>query len=59
MLAIHGWLDNCDSFHYIGPGLANIGYQVIGVDLPGHGHSDHIPPGLLYHDIDNVLTIHR
>ena len=59
MLAIHGWLDNCESFHFLAPVLAAAGHHVVAVDLPGHGLTDHLPRGLLYHDVDNVLTIHR
>ena len=59
VLAVHGWLDTCDSWARLGPALASAGCSVVAVDLPGHGTSDHLQPGLLYHDLDNVLTIHR
>ena len=58
VLALHGWLDNCESFHHLAPLMAAAGHHVVAVDLPGHGLSDHLPRGLVYHDVDNVLMIH-
>lgn len=52
VLAIHGWLDNAASFRRLGPALT--GHRVIAIDLAGHGLSDHRPPGLRYHHVDNV-----
>lgn len=43
LLALHGWLDNAASFARLAPLLA-AHRQVIALDLPGHGHSDHLPP---------------
>lgn len=48
LLAVHGWLDNAASFSRIAPLLA-ANRHVIALDLPGHGHSDHLPPGVDYH----------
>ena len=47
MLALHGWLDNAASFIPLAPYLA--GFDLIALDLPGHGHSDHIASGHAYH----------
>lgn len=57
ILALHGWLDNAASFATLAPEL--VGRPVVALDFPGHGHSDHIPPGGLYHFIDGVFVIHE
>ncbi|MFT7683172.1 MAG: pimeloyl-ACP methyl ester carboxylesterase [Moritella dasanensis] len=47
LLAVHGWLDNAASFVPLADALLNkledgsLPYQLIAIDLPGHGHSDH------------------
>lgn len=56
LLALHGWLDNAGSFAHLAPLLADR-YQVIALELPGHGHSDHLPPGMHYHFIDYVRVV--
>lgn len=56
LLALHGWLDNAMSFARIAPHLA-ARFQVIALDLPGHGASDHLPPGAAYHFTDYVRTV--
>lgn len=52
VLALHGWLDNAASFDPLAPLLE--GMRVVAPDLPGHAHSDHRPPGAIYHFIDYV-----
>jgi pimeloyl-ACP methyl ester carboxylesterase len=56
LLALHGWLDNAGSFALLAPRLAPR-FKVIALDLPGHGHSDHLPPGAGYHYLDYVRTV--
>jgi pimeloyl-ACP methyl ester carboxylesterase len=53
LLALHGWLDNSASFARLAPMLAER-YRVIALDLPGHGHSDHLAAGMAYHYVDYV-----
>lgn len=39
VLAIHGWLDNSSSFHFLAPKLTDT--HIVAPDLAGHGFSDH------------------
>lgn len=52
VLALHGWLDNAGTFERLAPCLT--GLRIVALDLPGHGHSDHRPPGCRYHFTDYV-----
>lgn len=56
ILALHGWLDNANSFDYLAPYLQHK-YHIIAVDLPGHGYSSHLAEGTHYHFIDGAFTI--
>ncbi|GLQ89553.1 alpha/beta fold hydrolase [Dyella flagellata] len=56
MLALHGWLDNAGSFSLLAPRLARH-FRVIALELPGHGHSDHLPAGISYHYVDYVSAV--
>lgn len=55
LLAWHGWLDNAAAFIPLAPRLAQQGCHVLALDLPGHGASDHKPPGEVYHMVENLL----
>lgn len=56
IVALHGWLDNANSFDQLAYILQNKFY-FIAVDLPGHGHSSHLPTSSNYHFIDGVFTV--
>lgn len=56
LLALHGWLDNAGSFARLAPLLAER-YRVFALELPGHGHSDHLPTGAHYHYLDYVRAV--
>ncbi len=57
-LAVHGWLDNANSFDVLAPALPEL--DMVAVDLAGHGHSDHRVPGdyyLNFFDVQDILAI--
>lgn len=55
VLCLHGWLDNAASFL---PLLENFdSYNMIAIDWPGHGHSDHRSAGAHYHFFDYVYDL--
>lgn len=51
LLAVHGWLDNAASFDALAPLIATR-FHIVALDLPGHGRSQHRPPGVRYHFVD-------
>jgi pimeloyl-ACP methyl ester carboxylesterase len=56
IIALHGWLDNANSFDEIAKRLQDK-YYIIAVDLPGHGHSSHLPAGCIYHFTDGIFIV--
>ncbi|EHL29591.1 alpha/beta fold hydrolase [Legionella drancourtii] len=56
ILALHGWLDNANSFAPLAPYLQD-DFYFIAADLPGHGYSSHIPAGCNYHFFDAIFII--
>lgn len=54
VLALHGWLDNANTFAPLG-GQTPI--DLVSLDLPGHGLSSHLPPGVFYHFVDYVADV--
>jgi pimeloyl-ACP methyl ester carboxylesterase len=55
VLALHGWLDNAASFVPLAAELDGI--QLVALELAGHGHSAHRPPGSAYHFVDNIPDV--
>ncbi|KAH8296165.1 hypothetical protein KR054_002420, partial [Drosophila jambulina] len=58
ILAIHGWLDNLGTFDRLIPLLPDY-IGILCIDLPGHGRSSHIQPGMYYSVYDYVFIIPR
>jgi len=56
LLMLHGWLDNCGTFDGIQQHLPQT-YRCINIDVPGHGLSSHLPPGIVYSMFDGVYYI--
>lgn len=55
LLCLHGWLDNAASFLPLAPHLA--GFDLVALDLPGHGASGHRAPGYDYVFVDWVHDV--
>ncbi|WP_028388610.1 alpha/beta fold hydrolase [Legionella fairfieldensis] len=55
LLALHGWLDNANSFDPLASYLSEH-FHLIAIDLPGHGYSSHLPSGCYYHFTDAIFV---
>ncbi|MEX1665798.1 alpha/beta fold hydrolase [Zhongshania arctica] len=55
VIALHGWLDNAASFDVLAEQLPSL--QILALDLPGHGLSDHKPPSGDYAIWDDLRCI--
>lgn len=55
LLCLHGWLDNAASFVPLLPALA--AFDVVALDLPGHGASAHRLPGYDYVFVDWIHDV--
>jgi pimeloyl-ACP methyl ester carboxylesterase len=55
VIALHGWLDNANSFARLAPKLD--GLRIVALDLAGHGHSGHRPVGASYALWDYVYDV--
>lgn len=56
LICLHGWLDNGASFLPLSQAL-NPDYEILALDFPGHGHSDHRPAGSRYHFVDYLWDV--
>lgn len=56
IIMLHGWLDNSLTFTKLAPELSKLS-SLYAVDLAGHGHSGHRPPGQNYALMDYVADI--
>lgn len=57
VLALHGWLDNAASFIPLAAHLNQ--YQIIAIDMAGHGESEHRSADAHYHLVDWVQDLHE
>lgn len=57
VIALHGWLDNANSFARLAPRLE--GLRIVALDLAGHGHSAHRPAGASYGLADYAFDVLR
>jgi len=55
VLCLHGWLDNAASFAPLAAELKEL--DVVALDLPGHGYSEHRHSTTRYHFIDYLFNI--
>ena len=58
LTGVHGWLDNANTFDLFAPYLPKH-YRFLSLDLPGHGRSDHFPPGFIYDPRGYMVAIRR
>ena len=54
LLCVHGWLDNANSFLPMMPYLP--AFDLVAIDLPGHGYSDALPGGYTLQEFSYQLT---
>lgn len=54
LLCVHGWLDNANSFLPMMPYLP--AFDLVAIDLPGHGYSDALSAGYNLHELSYQLT---
>jgi pimeloyl-ACP methyl ester carboxylesterase len=58
VLAYPGWLDNAGSFDRIAPLLVEqAGLEIVAIDPPGCGHSQHRPRSSIYSDHEEVVLL--
>ena len=54
-LCLHGWLDNAASFLPLADCLPEL--DLVAIDLPGHGHSEHHHPSAHYHFAEYLFDV--
>lgn len=54
VLALHGWLDNANSFAPLAQHMTN---PLFALDFPGHGWSEHRPADIATHYVDYVRDV--
>ncbi len=59
VLALHGWLDNSNTFKFVGPYLAKLGFHVVAMDHIGHGRSSHLPLSSTYDTVRSASYVHK
>lgn len=57
IFALHGWMDNSNSFNLLAPHIASQGYYIVGMDFLGHGRSSHSSNSSGYHIPDHVIDV--
>jgi len=55
-LALHGWLDNANTFDRLAPLLPEL--DLVALDFAGHGLSDHRPEGVHYQPLLDMQELH-
>ncbi|XP_065332703.1 probable serine hydrolase isoform X1 [Cloeon dipterum] len=58
VLAMHGWLDNANSFDPLMK-LMPSNFSLLSLDLPGHGLSSHYPAGIPHHLTEDIVSLRR
>ncbi len=58
VIALHGWLDNSESFSFIAPEMPAV--DLVALDMAGHGRSDHRAAHanyLIWDDLRDILAV--
>ncbi len=56
ILALHGWLDNAQSFAPLAEKMP--GHDFVALDFAGHGYSGHRPAGEILHYMDYIADVY-
>ncbi|QIZ76745.1 alpha/beta fold hydrolase [Ferrimonas lipolytica] len=59
VVAVHGWLDNSESFAPIAPAMVAGGYQLLALDWTGHGYSGHRGQAASYTFLEYLYELHQ